>query len=298
MPTPPATPKDRTTEDTTLYTIRDAVEGPHGLGVSERDGEHIVIVRLNGEGKPVNHLYPEVADERIGASTFITSGRMKLGTISPKKGRTVENIASIFTLPVDCDLPDLIRMTPAEIHALPARELDGYLDELQEEFIEVCRTLGLSPTRISRTGYGILGWFDIADEDQHRVDELRGAYKRLVAVINTQAGRRLADHKVTDAGSRFVRLPGSLNVKGPVPRPSFILHDGGGTWTVDALCAALDRSAPAPEVRPPAQPVTPSLSAIALLPAVEKEIVRLVAPHWESGQRHELALGLAGWLFK
>ena len=53
-----ATPKDRKTEDTTLHTIRDAVEGPHGLGIAQRDGEHIVIVRLMGKGSPTTTSTP------------------------------------------------------------------------------------------------------------------------------------------------------------------------------------------------------------------------------------------------
>ena len=114
-----ATPKDRKTESTALHTIRDAVEGPHGLGITQRDGEIIVIVRLDSHDKPINHLYPNVADELIGENTFITTGRMKTGTIGPKTGRKGENVASIPTLPVDCDLPDLTGLTQKRLHMLP-----------------------------------------------------------------------------------------------------------------------------------------------------------------------------------
>ena len=67
-------------------------------------------------------------------------------------------------------------------------------------------------------------------------------------------------------------------MKGPHPRLSSIVHDDREEWTVDALCAALDHFAPAPEKPDTTNPTPATPSITTLLPAVEKELVRLDCP--------------------
>ncbi len=277
---------------TTEPTIGDAVAA---LGIEERDGEDVILARFPSNGTahmPLQHY----ADQPLLADTYIATGRFKAGTVH-RTGRSAENVASIFALPIDSDLKDKIGANPRE---LPSAEVDALLAEHLAEIVRVCKATDLTPNVILNTGYGYSLWYMIAPEDQERLGELRGTHKRLVKSLNHVADWTMADPAVSDAGTRIMRLPGSANTKGAEPRECFKVHEDGGSWTVNELAATVDplitdavmKNAPLHEKRPPVIDLPP----LDLPASVAGEIVALVAPYWTPGCRHRPALGLAGWL--
>jgi hypothetical protein len=290
----------------TPLTIRDAVRL---IGFSPRDNEDMVFTRITG-GKAVNYLYPEIEDDEVGADIYIAGGYFRPGTITPSGGRKGENVSSVSTLAVDCDLKGFLRISKEELRDMPESQVEDKLDLLRDEVLDVSDALQLPPTRLVCSGFGFWLWYDIAHQDQQRHSELQKLYKRLVAAFNEQAGFALADKQVSDAGSRLARLPGSWNTKGKTPRQSRIIHEDGNSWTVDALRTRLDRVAeqgtPSAQPPPPEESLVQGFQAKLYYPGGtgplssegERELIDLVGRHWLGGHRHELAVGLSGMFHK
>lgn len=277
------------------------------LGIEERPGEDIVLVQFMKGGdedqpaKPKNCPYAANKEKGIPPDTYIATGRFRPGTWNATSGRAGDNVVSIPALVLDCDVKDLYDCEAKELWPLPQPDLDEMIDDLRENVVAVHTGAALTPNRLVCSGYGLQLWFDIAPEDQGRIEELRVAYKALVRAMNALAGYQMADRQVSDAGSRIARLPGSVNTKGEIPRQVRIIHEDGRCWTVNDLQWAIARAMP-PEAQSPPQakatPKPPITRSGDLSPAHETEIIALIGPYWTIGNRHELALGSAGWLLK
>lgn len=272
------------------------------IDVPNRDGEEIILVNFV-RNKPKHRVVDDaLRAEPLAPDTYIATGRFIAGRVRDGRGRSGENVASIYALAIDCDLKDKLGLTSDQVVALDDKQLDHDLGELLGEVTRLCNATGLRSNYIVATGHGFALWYMLADEEQDKLDRARAVFKRLVAALNHAAGWTIADKQVSDAGTRIMRLPGAPNTKGGKARPT-ILYDGEPNWwTLDALeslVAAIEPDeAPAPSVVPSvsrmAAPV--NSSPFDLDAGAANEIVDLVRPYWLSGQRHALALGLAGWL--
>lgn len=270
-----------------MPTVGEAVAA---IGAESRENEDIVLVRFEG-GNPEHFvLDAHNAIAPLQPSTYIATGRFVAGSVRGA-GREAANLSSIWTIAIDSDLKDRIGYKP---YKLPSAEVDELQAEHLAEIVRVCRATGLQPNYIANTGYGFSLWYAVDPAEQGRVADWRALLKRMVPALNAFAGWQFADRQASDAGTRIMRIPGATNTKGAAPRPSFIVHEDGDCWryaTLDAYVSKIDVP-PVPLVIAPAQTFAP-----ADLPSeVAGEIAALVRPHWTDGQRHDLALGLAGWL--
>lgn len=268
------------------------------LGVAPRAGEDLIICRKNGNGGMKHLVYLDAwSAAPVQDDCYIATGRFRSGTVTDYKGRTEDNLVSVWALVVDADLKDRISGNPLELS-------DDALDEAREALLAEAAGLfdqtGLWPRLTLSTGYGLSFWWPLPDEDQPRVAEARALHKQLVAVLNHAAGRKFADPQVSDGGTRVMRLPGSLNTKNTTrPLQCVVLHEDDASWTLDTLQGAVS-ALPQPAIAAP----------IKILPYVDRSgqgsgclstdasgaIVREIAPYWTDGQRHDLALGIVGWL--
>jgi hypothetical protein len=278
-------------EPTTVGAALDA------LGITDRPGEELILATIAGTRIRHRVIDDALRGEPLEPDTYVATGRFRAGTVAGR-GRKEENVASVFALAIDSDLKDFLGVTAKEVHALAAEQLDADLTEHLTAVSRVCKASGLVPNTIVETGYGYALWYMLAAEDQGDVERARRVYKRLVAALNHAAGWRLADPQVSDAGTRIMRVPGAPNTKGPAPRSTALIDIDPDAWSLERLdeaAAAIepDTAAPEPVVIAPA--VRANISGVDLDPSAAHEIAALVAPYWSSGNRHALALGLAGW---
>lgn len=253
------------------------------------EGEDLCLCTLDPAFGMVNIVdldYKGTAD--LGPATYIASGVFRPGTLTRVGGRSRQNVARILWLPFDLDLARYAGVEASTLHLLPEPELELLLEQLLHAALAAAAELDLPVHRVVSSGYGLqlLVWVD--REDAHHVAEWQAVHKRLVSLMAPVG----ADPAVSDAGSRVTRLPGSFNRKSEQVRTVRVVFRAGGStlpirlapWRVTTGVTRRDNVGPRPT------------HEVALAGGESATIVDLIRPHWIPGQRHSVALGLAGAL--
>lgn len=213
-------------------------DGLGALGLAERPGEEIVFTRKVAGQWPHWVYTPDLAGEPIPPGVYVATGRFRAGTVTQFAGRKKENLSSVHALVLDCDLKDRLgierrdKAALAEMRALPDDALAAQMAELLAETRALLDGLGLLPSRIVNSGYGLHCWYLLRDEDQGRIERAQERNARLVEGVNAAAGRKVSDG-VQDCGTRILRLPGSSNDKNPDRgRLVEVIGGAGGRWAL------------------------------------------------------------------
>lgn len=261
---------------------------------NEVDGEICVVQFRNG--RPVHMSLIEAASLPVDETdTYVASGTFRAGSISAAGGRTADNLVAILSLPFDCDLTSFTGLAKADIHAMPDDQVDDLADDLRARVVEAFRALGFVPNRIDLTGYGVAVHLNVAPDDQHRVSRLREIHRHIGKLVNDHAGYEMVDVQALDAGTRIMRIPGTVNLKrADRPRPSRSVHNDGGSYSF----AELRHLSGVAEDAPPVERVAVPEAGRTLSETTERAIVDAVGRDWRDGTRHAIALGLSGMLAK
>ncbi len=267
------------------------------LGVEPREGEDVVLVAVDPEGRVSHYTLQELADHDVDEADalYLASGTFGAGTVTRWRGRTAEHVARVLWLLFDCDLVDWEGVTDKaereqrlhDLHALPDAELDALIARQQTDVEEVFARANVPIHRLDITGYGLCAYVHIDEADQQRVTDCRDAHKLLIAHLNEVAGYRLVDPQASDAGTRITRVPDSLNTKGAIPRRVRTLYRH-------------DASAPLggrPQAQRPPTPLIPKEGPGLSQPDADA-IMKALTPSWTLGQKHAMGLAVAGILAK
>ena len=205
----------------------------------------------------------EYRSRNIGGDAYQTTGLFRRG--APQG--TLEHLVSAPSLVLDCDLVDYERKQgtkderKAELHALPSADLEARIGALACHVSGiVAQICGAPPTRVVSSGYGVHVYLWLTPADALRVADVRRANKALLVSVNEVAGFAIADPAVHDAGTRILRIPGTMNNKNKaVPRPVVVLQSHDTTHDLERwLTAAPQRPAPsAPSASMPPAPSAP-----------------------------------------
>lgn len=278
-----------------MTTIAEAVAQ---TGMSRSGPYEPVLVTLDQAGKPVNYLLSQCADQVInGSAWYLTSGWFDPQDIAAHRGRTKDNVKRIPWLPFDFDLSDFVGLAKERVYEWPSSHIDDAIDAQLTEVTRVFAVLGLPMHRIDYTGHGIAVYIYLPKHGPEDVAEYQQIHAALVDRINTVAGEVIADTAVKDAGSRFMRLVPSPNTKSNPPRQTRtieMISFKDAPITMEQL-----RAAAGPGLREDEPPVRlVPLAGEVLDPETQARIIDAVRPSWKQGNRHAVALGLAGMLAK
>lgn len=268
-----------------MTTIGQAVAA---FGFTERDGQDIAVAEISG-GK-TKHLVLAAERDRQATPTsdwYVAGGRFVPGSVTAAGGRSRENLLSVGLLSFDFDLAPWLDDKPENVKAMATAELQEYARAMRPQVERIAAEIGLTLHVIAYTGHGLLGVVRVADHDLDDVPTIVAAYKGIVERINAQAGEDFADPAVKDAGTRLIRLPLTMNVKGDAPRPVEIWHEQPGTLSVLDLVAIGGGSSSSPRVVTAQEPPEGELS-----PALFEELVNLIRPYWKQPNRNDLAVGV------
>lgn len=273
------------------------------IGLEERPGERGVLMAMVS-GKP-RHAYLSDAAEIDPAgyeALYAASGLFRDGSIKGNAGRSAENLTRVLWLPFDADLLDYMGCQPsstdegkaarkalqAELGAMPDDELHGLISALRTDLESTFAKVGMPVHRLDYTGYGLCAYVYVDEADQTRIEDARAAHKHLVEAINNQYGDRLVDPQCSDAGTRVTRVPESHNNKGAVPR------------LVQALIPYTGQTCPLghrPGTQRPMAAFIPS-TGDGMSQEDAQAFIAAMSPFWSLGQRHAVALAVAGMLAK
>lgn len=273
------------------------------IGLTERPGERAILMAvINGK---VRHAYLGDAlnvDVETAEALYAASGLFRDGSLTGNRGRSEENLTRVVWLPFDADLLDYMGCAPgsdeaaksarsalqAELGAMPDDELFKLIGALRADLEETFAALHIPIHRLDYTGYGLCAYVYIDEADQTRIQDARIAHKRLVEAINQHFGDRLVDPQCSDAGTRVTRLPETYNRKGTIRRlvQTLVVNTG-------ATCP-LGHNPAAP--RPMARAIASTGDGMSADDAAA--LIAAVAPSWSLGQRHAVALAVAGMLAK
>jgi hypothetical protein len=199
------------------------------------------IVQFTRDGKKRHMTLREAAQYRLADITddlYAAAALYKPGAIHAGGGRKRENVERIFELAFDIDLKDTLGVPQGIIHAMPQGEIDGHIAELVDEAHRLFALAGVPIHRIRCSGYGIYVDVRIADDDQHRTDEISRIHKGLIARIDAYAHRAFVDTSASDAPTRITRVVGSRNWKNrAAPKVVSILFETPGSVRLDQLPA-------------------------------------------------------------
>jgi hypothetical protein len=268
-------------------------EAVAAIGFPQRNDLDAVVVRFV-DGKAAHYRLAECAEYEVKGEIYLATGLFLPGTIDRSGGRREENVAQIVSLPFDFDLADWMGCDREALWDYPQPVIDDLIAAQQENVEELFTSIGLPIHRLDYTGYGLAAHVFLPPHDKAAVPQLRALHKAIVSRINKVARQQLADPQVSDAGTRIMRLPGSTNLKGAEPRLSrtIYLHEG----VVDEAQLRLAAGETRTQSTPPERLVPKSGQAFDAV--TEASIVSAIAPHWKLGQKHILALALAGMFAK
>jgi hypothetical protein len=266
-------------------------EAVAALGYPSPQGLDAVVVRFH-QGKPAHHRLSECAHHVIdNQELYLATGFFLPNTIHKDGGRKEENLARILSFPFDFDLSDYLDMNAKELWTYPQSAIDTMIAGLRNDVEEIFRLIGLPIHVLVYTGYGLAAHVRIPPHKRESIRELRALHKAIVARINAVARFTFADPQVSDAGTRIMRLPGTVNKKGPEPRPTYIVYAIDGLIDEAQLRLAANQTG-APPVR-----VVPKTGQ-SVDDATEHAIIEAIRPHWTLGQKHAMGLALSGMLAK
>jgi hypothetical protein len=220
---------------------------------------------------------------------YASSGVFLAGT-----ARKREHLLSIPAVVLDQDLKDKLiaegvepKEADRKIRACSPEVLEKMCEKHRQWIKDALSTLGLEPSAIIFTGGGHQTSLLIDFLDTQEVDRIVNVQKAFVAKLNDLVGWDLCDTSAQDAGTRYIRVAGTANVKSDPPRWAAIVQNGGPTYTLAQLEAAIGQQSQ--EQASKEEGETEEASA---------EVVRILLSYWKKGKRHELALSLCGYLAK
>src|SRR5262245_43897640 len=242
-----------------------------------------------------------LAGEWANRGVFATTGTFANG--APRKR---EHLLSIPVITLDADLPSVLiaeGMEPAvaaeKIYTLSPELLAHFYAKHRKLIVDVLADFDLSPSLLVNTGNGFHAHFPLDFLDQRAIDHIVKVRKLLVAKLKVHPGWELFDQSVVDAGTRYVRVPGTANLKTTPPRWATIIQNGGPTWTLEQL----EKAAGVPEEETTADGKASDdeqekAEGEDQHAEVKAKVVALLVPYWQKSKRHILSLALAGFLGK
>jgi hypothetical protein len=211
------------------------------LFAGQPEGSLIVVSIAPDWGKPHFVKAPaDVLDWTVGTvDAFV---RPTPVTHRPRRGRGDDSLAAALA-GVACDIdvdgsPDgkggTVEGAAESLDA--AQEL---AHGLLEPTMAVCSGYGLQPYWLFREPIALA-----SEADRAAARDFLCSWHAAMRALAQAAGMRKFD-TVSDL-SRVLRVPGSLNGKGPRPVPVELLDDGGPRYELDELRAHIDRNGPGP----------------------------------------------------
>lgn len=267
-------------------------EAAAAVGLVEPDGLDACIVVFR-DGRPVNATLRDCADVDMDAydDIYVAGGLFAEGTIERRRGREFANLREIVWLQIDLDLTDWSDVPRPVLETFSDEELRDLWERQLIDCQEVFTHIGLPVQRIDYTGYGLCAYIYVAKHERGEVAALRDLHKAIVERINRVSGRTVADAQVVDAGTRITRLVPCPNTKGAQPRLARTVWRVPGETDIATLRRVVgDR-------REPPRRMIPDHGK-ALSEDDEAAIVEAVRPSWAAGQRHRIALAIAGMCAK
>lgn len=271
-----------------VSTFADALAA---FGIVPNDGEDMVGASIAG-GKIVHYRIPKHAGFDLAGDRdwYIAGGAFRPGSVTASHGRERDNLVGVRMLSFDFDLCDFLDVPQAEILADSTANLRRDAGPLRQQVERIAAAIGLPIHVLAYTGHGLLGVVRLAPNGPDDVEAILAAYRGIVARLNEAAGAKsFADPAVKDAGTRLVRCPLTLNVKGAEPRPVEILATVPGEVSVVELIAIAGEAGP---VRVRSVGTPQPIPAGRLDEQTFARLVALASPYWKIGNRHALALGV------
>jgi hypothetical protein len=269
--------------------VKDAIR-ELGIDADTTPGE-LCIVQIS-KGRARHYRYAEVADREITVDLYLATGTFAPGSIKQWEGRTEENLTSILWLVADCDLKDYLGLPVGVLRDWSDGDLMTAARALAQDVRELYELLGVPVHRVDYTGYGIAVYTCLNGHTAADIPELRDLNRALVEALNTQWGGTIADPGVHDAGTRIMRLVPGPNNKGPMPRQAQTIYRSEGRSAVADLRATLQA-----RTRTTVGRVIPKTGSD-IPTAVLHDLIDAIGSHWIEGNRHGLALAVAGILAK
>lgn len=275
-----------------MTTYGGAIEA---MGAMAFPGTDLVIAVLPNGDRIKHYVATNLAEQLIdeASNVYLAGGAFATGTITEHGGRKAENLRAVMWLQFDADLSDFSMMDQEYLQQLPQEEIDRLIVEQRHELERCMKEVGLRIHRLDYTGYGLCAYLYLEPVPAQDIETIRSAHKAFVKRINDHARYKLVDPQVSDAGTRITRIPGSYNVKNPsMPRlVTTLFHAKGQNVTMDQLrFAERHASEPVKKIGLPDSKELPATTA--------EEIVAALEPHWTLGQKHAMALALAGLMAK
>jgi hypothetical protein len=228
---------------------------------------------------------------------YVATGLFRPKTLSPTHGRNRENLSRVLDIPLDFDLTTYIGVSKVDLFTYSDEDLDDAAVALGQDVTTLALVpLGLSPSRVVMTGYGVQMMFRLDEDAQKDIDGSRVFNRILAHRINELWGGELADPQVVDAGTRIVRVPGCINSKGASHgriRHAHEMARSGAFLEWDQIQAMVQAWQVPRRAEPGSrQPVV--LNPMGVPPDTRDALVRILSSVWAEGQRHSVALGVAG----
>ena len=261
-----------------------------GIDPATQPGE-LCIVQITRKGAR-HYRLDEVAQKEITIDLYLATGTFAPGSISAYGGRTAENLASVLWIPVDVDFKDYLNVPKAELYTWSDGDLMTTAVACSQDVREIYELVGVPVHRVDYTGYGIAVYTQLNGHTTADIPEIRDLNRALVETINAQWGSTLADPGVHDAGTRIMRLVPGPNTKGETPRQAQTIWRAEGHVAVADLARILQT-----RTRTTVARAIPRIGTT-LPENVVRSLVDAIKPHWVEGQRHGVALALAGILAK
>lgn len=278
-----------------MVTIGEAFDN---LGFTLRPDETVAIVTIR-DGMTRSARLQDVRDQPIGPNTYYSTGTFPKPTTFRRKGdRSAANVLRILELPFDFDLKDFLSVEKAVLYDLSDTELGRYLELLRAAVTDMFERIRLPIHRLDVTGYGLSAHVVLPSHRQEHVADLRRIHAAIVRKINSMFGGTFADPQVSDAGSRIMRLVPCLNIgtyddgRPAPPRQSATL------LTMERPVSEAMLRAAAETIAWQGRPVDISDAGEGLTDEEVATIIAAYRPYHQLGQKHFLALGIAGQLGK
>lgn len=269
-----------------MTTVGDSLAA---IQIPDADGE-VILVSI-ADGKVRHFVADRVSTKPLDRTLYIASGTFAPGSVSEWAGRIAENVQRILWLPFDCDLTDFLGLEPDQLHGWDDAAIETQIGIQREVLEEAFGHFRLPIHRLDYTGYGLCAYIYLPTHEANQVAEIRSLHKAIIDRINGYAKMRLVDPQVSDAGTRITRLPGSPNTKGTITRISRTLYQRITSVTEGQLRDA------AGQVVTSMGYVIPK-SGGGLPGALVTKLIDAIQPHWTPGNRHALAMAVAGRLAK
>jgi hypothetical protein len=276
-----------------MTTIAEAVAATR---IRHVPGVEPLIIEFDSKAKPINRPLSTCGSVAINGTTsyYITGGGFDTADITLYAGRSQANVKTVYWLPFDCDIVTFVDVPRETVYTWPQQMIDDVVIEMEREIRRVFDLMELPIHRLDYTGHGLCAYIYLPPHDINQVPEIADIYGLLVDRVNDVAGGTLADTSVRDAGSRITRLVPSPNMKSDPPRITetrLLVPFNDIPVTLQHLRSVSGERE--------SRTTRPLVIGTEILPAdIVEKIINALKPHWQSSQRHLMALGISGMLAK